>query len=127
MAPKRLLPWIDPEKINGQMLSMNPNALDIVTSKPNRINWSLLSLNPGAIELLVANPEKIYWCYLAKNPAAIELLKANQERIKLDWIARNPSIFEEIPEPLFKQELIEKVFHPKRVIRFGGPEWLECV
>jgi len=19
------------------------------------------------------------------------------------------------------------VFHPKRVIRFGGPEWLECV
>jgi hypothetical protein len=105
MAPKRLLPWIDLEKINGQMLSMNP----------------------AAIELLAANPEKINWAYLSENPSALELLKANQERIKLDWIARNPSIFEEIPEPPFKQELIEKVFHPKRVIRFGGPEWLECV
>ena len=29
--------------------------------EPNRVNWEGLSQNPNAIPLLEANPDKIYW------------------------------------------------------------------
>ena len=106
MAPKRLLPWIDRDKLN----------------------WGTLSRNPAAMHLLEANPDKIYRAGLAFNPAAIHLLEANKD--KIDWwnLSRNPFIFEEITPPPFKQELIETVFHPDRVFgKMGGVEWLECM
>ena len=43
------------------------------------------------------------------------------------WYYTRKSIFEEIKPPPFKEELIQKVFEPRRVMRMGGPDWLEVV
>ena len=102
MAPKRLLHWVDPEKID----------------------WGWLLCNPAAILIL---HEKMNWQFLSRNPAAIHLLEANLEKIDWKSLSLNPAIFEEIKPPPFKEELIQKVFEPRRVWRMGGFDWLEVV
>ena len=39
---------------------------------------------------------------------------------KINWysLSRNPSIFEPIVAPIYKEELISAVFHPKRFARY---------
>jgi len=43
--------------------------------QPEKINWDFLSRNPNpnAMELLRVHPEKIYWPWLSNNPAIFEL------------------------------------------------------
>jgi hypothetical protein len=55
------------------------------------------------------------------------VLEVKPDKINWKWLSLNPAIFEEIKPPVFKEELIQTVFEPKRVWRMGGPEWLECV
>ena len=113
-------------KLSWDLLSTNPTAIHILEANQDKIDWYYLSANTGAIHLLEANQDKIYWYQLSQNPSAIRLLEANQHRV--DWCcSQNPSIFEEIKPPIYKQELIEKVFEPRRVMRMGGPEWLDVV
>tara|TARA_B110000261_G_C12770263_1_gene232172 strand:+ start:197 stop:352 length:156 start_codon:yes stop_codon:yes gene_type:complete len=46
--------------------------MELLKENPDKINWNMLFLNPNAIELLKENPD---WYWLSINPNAIELLK----------------------------------------------------
>ena len=70
-AEHKLLDWIDEKKLN----------------------WDLLSWNPAAIDLLKENPEKINWNHFSENPAAIDLLRENFDKIDWDIFSANKSIF----------------------------------
>ena len=70
------------------------------------------------------NPDKIDWKWLSGNSNAIHLMEQNQDKIDWTEILNNPSIFEidyqvlqKIIEP-FKEELIQKCFHPCRLVRY---------
>ena len=93
-----LLDWIDKNKLNWNMLSLNPNAIDLLEEHYDNIDWENLSQNPNAIkilkkrikyeqtlydsgELYTLNEDKIDWVSLSKNPNAIKLLK---DRIKYE-------------------------------------------
>ena len=81
-----------------------------------------LSQNPNAIHLLEKNIDKINWTYLSYNPNAIHLLEKNIDKINWSRLSNNPNIFEKIGDHIkpFKEELIMKALHPKRVIN-----WIE--
>lgn len=119
-------------------LFSNPAAIDLIEERINgeipvrELEWLYLLKNPAAIHIIEERWDQLSrlkecWTMLSKNPAAIHILKANQDKISWSHLSCNPAIFE--PEvPVFKQELIETVFHPSRVFeKMGGPEWLECM
>ena len=41
-----------------------------------KLDWDLLSKNPNAIELLEANPDKINWYYLSKKSKCYSFIKS---------------------------------------------------
>ena len=43
----KLRPWIDPSKLFGDNLSINPNAIELLKENQNKINWNYLSTNPA--------------------------------------------------------------------------------
>ena len=88
----------NPHKINWEYLSENPNAIKFLEEYPNAIDWSTLSGNPNAIELLKANPKNIDWYMLCKNPNAIELLKNNPAKIYWKALCLNENAFDLIKE-----------------------------
>jgi hypothetical protein len=51
--------WIDEKKLDWAGLSLNPNAIDLLSSNTDKINWCVLSSNPMAMNLLLENPSKI--------------------------------------------------------------------
>jgi hypothetical protein len=94
----------------------------------NKVDWDELSKNPNAIHLLEKmisiDIDKINWDNLSKNPNAIHLLEQHQDKIDWFYILHNPSIYEidyqvlqQRIEP-FKEELMQKCFHPNRLIRY---------
>ena len=92
--------WIPHDKLNYDMLSKNPNAVDFLIENKIKLNWAHLSenTNPKAIELLEANPDEIYWEQLSANPSAIKLLKANKDNIRLIQLSENPNAIELLRE-----------------------------
>ena len=88
----------------------------------NTLYWNLLSLNPNAIDLLKENPEKIKWDMLSQNPNAIELLKTNPDKIHWYYLSRNPSIFtydyDKMTERPFVEELMSVVYHPDKLVYY---------
>ena len=52
----------------------------------DNINWNVLSKNPNAIEILKQNQDKIDWTNLSLNPNAYEILKLNQDKIDLSLV-----------------------------------------
>ena len=64
------------------------------------LSWDILSANPNAINLLENNLDKIDWNYLSVNPNAMDLFENNQDKINWSWLSKNPSIFEDEPMPL---------------------------
>jgi hypothetical protein len=56
----------------------------------NKLDWDMLSLNPNAIELIKANQDKIDWDNLSYNPAIFELdyekMKENNQETYEDLI-----------------------------------------
>jgi hypothetical protein len=66
-----------------QVLSFNPNAIDLLEANFDKINWRNLSRNPNAIHLLENNLDKIDWELLSVNSNAIHLLEKHFE--KIDW------------------------------------------
>ena len=73
----KLKDWINKDKLDSDMLSVNPNAISLLEQNPDKINWNLLSLNPNAISLLEQNPDKINWFILSLNHNAIKILETN--------------------------------------------------
>ena len=84
----------NPNKINWDILSENPNAIELLNDNIDKINWYSLSRNPNAIKLLKDYPEKIKWLQLSENSSAIPILKVNQ--IKINWrkLSSNPNAIE---------------------------------
>ena len=86
------------KKINKEN-KMTQGQLDSL-GKSNKIYWPYISMNPNAIELLTAkeNKNKIDWLFLSvnPNPKAIELLKNNYEQISWPQFSANPSIFTKV-------------------------------
>ncbi len=88
----KLRDWIDINKIDWGMLSLNPHpyALELLKEKPDKIDWYWLSKNVHSVEVLEYLKENhynqiIHSQYLSKNSnkQALELLKANPS--KIDW------------------------------------------
>ena len=86
--------------------------------------WYHISENPAAIRILEQNIEKICWSTLSGNPKAIHLLESNPQKICWSTLSSNPSIFEidyhflKERISVFKEELIQRVFHPQKLIYF---------
>ncbi len=81
----------NPDEIQWDYLSKNPNAIHLLEANPDKIDWGMLSKNPNAIHLLEANPDKIDWKRLSRNPNAIHLLEPNQDKIDWGSLSRNPN------------------------------------
>jgi hypothetical protein len=62
----------------------------------------MLSTNPNAIHLLEKNPHKICWERFSKNPSIFEL---DYQELKKRCI-------------IYKEELIQKAFHPSRIQKY---------
>jgi len=97
----KLRDWVNPNKINWDKFSSNPNAIEILKANSNKINWDLLSRNANAIEILEANKEKIDWGLLSRNPS---IFTYDYEKM------RNSNLE-------LKEEIIAKALHPKRIFR----------
>ena len=114
----------NPDKIDWEYLSYNPNAIHLLEQNQDKIDWNMLSGNPNSIHLLEQNQDKINWAWLSSNPNAIHLLEKNQNKIEWNNILHNPSIFEIDYQALqqriepFKEELIQKCFHPVRLVHY---------
>jgi hypothetical protein len=110
-----------------------PNAIHIIENElSNHINWCLLSSNPNAIHLLERNIDKINWFNLCANPNAISILEKNVDKLNhLCWnnLCRNPNALHLICKydyelmkknyEMFKQELIEHVMNPIRLLQIS--------
>ena len=72
----KLRDWIDIEKLDWNMLSLNPNpkAIELLEENMEKINWYVLSFNKNAIHILERNTEKIDYSNLSLNKNAIKLL-----------------------------------------------------
>jgi len=82
------------ELIDWRALSGNPNAVHILKQHQDKINWMALSGNTDsqAIALLEQNPDKINWYILSGNKSykAVELLKKNPKRCNTHMLSGNP-------------------------------------
>ena len=117
----------NPDKLNWDWLSKNPNAIHLLEQNPDKINWDCLSGNPNAIHLLEQNPDKIVWCYLSSNPNAIPLLEQNPDKIDCLWLSENPNLLQLLTtidyavlkekNKAFAEELVKHVFHPCRIVK----------
>jgi hypothetical protein len=89
----------------------------------DKINWNMLSGNPAAIQLLEQNPSRIHWNWLCTNPSAMDLLEKNQDKIHWGNLSTNPAIFtydyKSMTRP-FTEELMAERFHPKNIERFDA-------
>ena len=98
------LDWDNKDILNSSLedLSRNPNAIHILEQNLDKINWDNLSTNKNAIHLLEQNLDKISVYHLPDNPAIFVIdYQVLQQRI----------------EP-FKEELIQKCFHPDRLVHY---------
>ena len=125
-TPYKLLDWVNKVILNKflEKLSMNPKAIHLLERNPDKINWYNLPENPNSINLLKQNPDKIEWLTLSINPNALDLLEQNPDKIEWDGLFSNSSIFEVDYQVLqqriepFKEELIQKCFHPDRLVHY---------
>jgi hypothetical protein len=125
----------NPNKINWERLSGNPNAIHLLEQNPNKINWERLSGNPNAIHLLEKNQDKINWKMLSENPNAIHLLEQNT---KINYeLFKNPNIFtinyDFLRKRLIDTGILEGIamnrFHPTNLNKFVGWGYneFECI
>jgi hypothetical protein len=92
MSKKHYKDWRN--KIDWEVLSQNPNAIDLLKENPHKIDWEYLSANTAAIDWLKENKNAIDWCMLSENPNAIELLKTNPKKIDWYMLCKNPNAIE---------------------------------
>ena len=96
-----LLPWIEKQKdkIDWNYFSHNDNAIHFLEKNPDKVDWSMLSSNINAIPILEKNQHNIYWKVLCKNP--------NICCCDYDYYKKRMDIH--------REELMKKVFHPRRL------------
>lgn len=96
----RLLPWIDPTKLDGKGLSMNPNAIEYLESHPEMIDWKYnIWGNPNAMHLLASKPKNKRVLYvLSQNPSAVHWFKKNPSKLDQEGWWRNPAAWYKNPD-----------------------------
>ena len=98
--------------------------MTLLESNLDKVDWDMLSLNPNGIKLLEQNPNRIYWSHLSRNPNAMGLLEQHPDEIAWYNLSGNPSIFEIDYQALqqriapFQEELIAQCFHPNRLVSY---------
>jgi len=97
----------NPSKINWDILSENPNGLELLNENRDKINWYSLSRNPNGISILKEYPEKIKWLQLSENPNAIPILKVNQNKINWRKLSSNPNAVQLLKKNLDKIDWVE--------------------
>ena len=111
MATK-LLHWIDIEKLDWKMLSVNANAIDLLEANKDKINWKYLSKNSNAIRQLETNLDKISWKYLTLIKNKIEKLKKNKDKIDYSRLVLNENAIYLIIEKLtLESKLTEEQYY----------------
>ena len=73
--------WIDINKINFSLLSLNPNANYYLQENYHKIYWDNISENYNCIDIIEKNIDKINWSSLSNNKNAIHLLEKNIDKI----------------------------------------------
>jgi len=101
----KLKSFIPQDKIDWSILSLNPNAIQLLEQQPDKIDWNMLSSNPNAIHLLEQNLDKINW----------NMLLVNLSIFEYDYISMKKSMCK------LKQELVEVVLNPINYNKFK--EW----
>jgi hypothetical protein len=109
---KVLLEWIDIEKLDWKMLSVNANAIDFLEANKDKINWKYLSKNSNAIRLLETNLDKISWKNLSLNRYAIDILKKNKDKIDYSRLVLNENAIDLIEEKVkLESKLTEEQYY----------------
>ena len=112
------------DKVDWRPISGNINAIHIIEQNLDKVDWCILSGNPNAIHILENNLHKVNWSILSTNKNAIHILKQNIIKIDMNFFVGNQGIFtcdyakmkERIELNGFKEELVLKVFHPRRLM-----------
>jgi len=121
--------WISRHPYPVSMLEKNPDDL-------GDVDWYLLSSNPYAIRLLEENPDKIHWYSLSLNPAALKIMARYPRNVYFFNLMENPAVYEldyealKLRMDIFREELIARAIHPKRVqrlIEMAGDEFFEMI
>jgi len=121
------------DKINWGNLCTNPNAISILEENINMLNslcWASLSSNDNAISILEKNIDKIDWFSLtAYNNNCFKILQNYPDKISWhviywDNLSFDHPIFEidykylEERCNIYKEELMQKALHPKRIEKY---------
>jgi hypothetical protein len=127
----------NPDKIDWDILCDNKNGYFIVEKYIDIIPFSCLCMCEKMINYILEHIEEYnkndsseyytrsYWNNLCRNPAAIDYLEKHQDKICYDQIYLNENIFEYDFEiiinkiNIYKNELIQKVFHPNRLLNIS--------
>ena len=114
----------NPDKINWDNIVQNPMAIEILEENEDKLNWYYLTCNHNAMRL-IEKDIKIIMEEVAqnlnndKNNWPDEYYPIDEQKWKR--LARNPGIFEldyqaiQKRVMIFKEELMEYVYHPKRM------------
>ena len=82
------------DKINWKVLSLIPEAIDILEKNQDNIDWISLSENTAAIDLLEKNLNKIDKFWFSSNTAAIPILEKHPEMIDWGGLLLNPEAYD---------------------------------
>lgn len=95
-------PNATPGHVDGEMASLNLNAIYIIEENPDRVRWAhwptfkkqtitqlntlkwhSLSLNSNAVQIMQANVDIADWYWLSSNPRSIHILEKNYDKVIL--------------------------------------------
>ncbi len=102
-------------------MAHNKEAIHLLKENQQKIDWIMLSCNENAMDLIMENMDKINFALLSANKNSISVLKKHMSKISWDILGENENIFvydyEKMKARLaiFKEELLEVVFHPDRI------------
>jgi hypothetical protein len=121
------------DKIIWHNLCENINAISILEKNTDKFDnrcWICLSSNPNAISILEKNIDKIDWFSLESfNKNGFKILQYYPDKIKISKINWNNLLFDhpiiEIDYKylekrcnIYKEELMQKALHPKRIEKY---------
>lgn len=95
--PRRLLEWVDPDKLDWYYLASKEYAYDYIKEHRlptfGELEWAVLSSAPHAVEILRENIAHVSFSDLSKNPnpEAFNLLEEYLDRVDWDKMADNHS------------------------------------
>ena len=75
--------------VNAKRIKLS-GCLEELLDSCSRNDWNLLSKNPNMVQVLEQNLDKIGWCSLSSNPKAISILEQNLDKVSWFAFCENP-------------------------------------